>query len=520
MFNADNFNVPNYDAEKSLNDDADHILYIKSGNRSWEQESNWPVVKEYKSTLTEVNIDLTGGSRGDLLTEYAKEIASVVQFPPSTTFLHGLGVVCTAMTKSFYVDYRGKFKPVTIYVVTGQPPSTGKSAVNEFFSDPVSEAFMDLNERTSIKRRLLIRECAAKLKEAEKADESDAYEKESEYLRAKKELAKIPEYVYSLDDPTIEGAEMVASKQGGTFNIVSAEAEAIEVVTGNVYANENASAKNFNLLLKAWDGEVASVARASREGYNGVIKASIAVLAQPKSVDTIIKLGALGRGISGRFLVLNEVDLLGKRKSSLKNGRYKKVDQGLKDAYKSMIDEVVKEDCVRLELTDLSWCQVDYIFQSVEKDLGMGGKYENRMLTEFAGKADKHIIKIASVLHVSQEWSPKGKKNFLISDDTVGRAINIFKRLLETYISVADKLGHTGINYEFESVINRIESYASKNKSKMKVSLFCDNIKNSSPFQGTPHIRERMNTILLPKLQELNYCYIHNSIIYFNPRLK
>ena len=520
MFNPDNFNVPNYDAEREASDDPDHILYIKAGNRSWEQETNWPIIKEYKSTLTEVDIDLTGGSRGDLLTEYAKEIASVIQFPPSTTFLHGLGVVCTAMTKSFYVDYRGKFKPVAIYVVTGQPPSTGKSGVNEFFSDPVSEAFRDLNERTSIRRRILIRECAFKLKEAEKADDSDAVEKESAYLRAKKELAKIPEYVYSLDDPTIEGAEMVAAKQGGTFNIVSAEAEAIEVVTGNVYANENASAKNFNLLLKAWDGEFASVARASREGFSGIIKASIAVIAQPKSVDTIIKLGALGRGIAGRFLVLNEVDLLGKRKSSLTNGRYKRVDQGLKDAYKSMIDAVVREDCVELELSDLSWGQIDYMKQTVEKELGLGGKYENRMLTEFAGKADKHIIKIASVLHVSQEWSPNGKKSKLVCDDAVGRAVNIFRRLLDTYISIADKLGHTGINSEFEAVINRIESYASKNKSKMKVSLFCDNIKNSSPFQGTPHIRERMTGVLLPKLQELNYCYIYNSIIYFNPRLK
>ena len=99
-----------------------------------------------------LDIKVVDKSRKDILTNAAIGIAKQVQFPINTAFMHGMGIIATAMTKSFSYEYYGNECPVNLYVVTSQPPSTGKSGVNNFFVSPVRIAFVDYNKSQQIKR--------------------------------------------------------------------------------------------------------------------------------------------------------------------------------------------------------------------------------------------------------------------------------------------------------------------------------------------------------------------------------
>jgi hypothetical protein len=69
-----------------------------------------------------------------MLSEYCRSIAKTIQFPLSTVYAHSLGCIAAAMNKSFFVELRGDVSPVNLYIVSSQPPSTGKSGVNKYLS--------------------------------------------------------------------------------------------------------------------------------------------------------------------------------------------------------------------------------------------------------------------------------------------------------------------------------------------------------------------------------------------------
>lgn len=482
----------------------------------------WPEVKNIKDANPTKKVELLHAHDNDLLSSFAKEMGGKIQFPESTAYLHSLGCVSSAMTKSFYVKYMGKPKPVTLYVVTAQLSSTGKSAVNGMLSDPILDAFTDLNNKTQRLRRTFQRKIFAienDLNSTKKElDDFEMQELEDQLHSYKAKLARVPKYTYALDDTTIEGAEVCAMGQSGTFNIVSAESDAITVITGGVYGDAG-SKKNFNLLLKAWDGEYASIFRASREGYEGVIKASISVIAQGESIDAIMELGSSGRGIAGRFLMLNEGTMLGSRDHS--DDGYSQVDEYLARDYASMVHNIVAEqDDVILDFAPECWSLINGLKRTIEPHLADGGAFDDAMITEFAGKSDKHVTKIASVIHAAEAWRDSGDKSRTIGVSSVERAVSIFKSILKNYIETADNLGYSGLNSEIASLSEKMEGYASKGKLKIRVTALVNNIKGVKPFKTSRNLTRLVKTELLPKLQDLGYCYTENNVVYINPKLK
>lgn len=499
-----------------------HVVAIEQQSAALKNEAVWPQITEYVGATSNNKVDLLGDHFGDLLGDFSRDIAEKVQFPLSTVYLHSLGCVASAMTKSFYVNYMGTPKAVTLYVVTAQLSSTGKSAVNDCLSIPIRKAFIALNERTQSARRAYQRKIFAienELNNTKKDhDEHDMIEMEDQLVHYKKLLAKVPKYTYFLDDVTMEGAEICAMSQSGTFNIVSSETEAITVVTGGVYGDNN-SKQNFNLLLKAWDGDIASISRASREGYEGEIKATISVIAQSESVNAIMELGSSGRGIAGRFLMVNEDTMLGKRDHTGES--YKKFDEQLTNSYKSMVHNIVSEqEHVVLDFEPECWKMINQLKMLIEPQLADGGCFDDAMITEFAGKADKHVTKLASVIHTSEEWRESGSRNKVIKVASVSRAIEIFKIILKNYIQTADNLGYSGVNSEVAALAEKLDGYASKNKLKIRIPTLVNNIKKVKPFRTSRNLTNLVKNKILPILQEHNYCYVVDSTIYINPKLK
>lgn len=452
----------------------------------------------------------------NLLTCLAREISKRVQFPESTILLHSLGVVASAMCKSFKVDYDGDIYPVNLYCVTAQPPSTGKSGVNNILTKPISSAYNEINKDNKNKRHLIEREIKELSKQIEKNDLTDAVmlEKLKAMDDAQERLSKCPIWNPFFTQATIEALDETASKQTGMFNICSAEAESMTVVLGNVYSDDKSS-KNYGLILSAWDGERVSGGRVSRESTIGEVRGSITVIAQDESVRAVLT-AANDRGVAERFLLLAEPDLLGKRDHTK---RYK-MNTGTVSAYEKLIKNIVFEDDVTLKVSTESIEMLQNMKQAIEPDLAEGGKFSSNLLRGVLGKADKQVIKIASVLHAVDNWQSGGEMSKIISLNYIEWAIEIYDVLSKSFIQTADSMEHAGSNTEIKKAKDYLIRCAEKNKNKISVRSFYDAMKNQKCFHGISGLMGHLKKNTLTRMVDLNFCYFDGSAIYINPRLK
>jgi len=286
------------------------------------------------------------------------------------------------MTKGFKIKYGFDSITANLYVITAQPPSTGKSAVNGKLYAPVFKAYNKLNEETATERKQLEREIKRLEKELDKGSSKEGDEQEiMDKIAVKEErLALIPEWQGTLTDTTIEAAEMVAREQNGMFNIISAEAESINVIVGAVYSDDKGGNKsNQGLLLNAWDGEYVNTKRVGRKGFSGYAKSTISVIAQEDSIDTILAAGASGRGLTERFLLLFENSMLGHRD----HFKQTRIDKSLFSRYESMIENVVREEDIELRFSDSANLIIKNYIASVEPELRDDGAFSNALLTGF-----------------------------------------------------------------------------------------------------------------------------------------
>ncbi len=479
--------------------------------------SLWPDVKELKDLSKSQSPDLACSQRGDLLTELSISKAKELQFPSSTIFLHGMGCIASALTKAFKIEYRSDIIPANLYVITTQPPSTGKSAVNNLFLTPILMSYKKLNdvydsERKQIKRELKKLEKQLDNPKLDKFDEAEIVDKmERKQLR----LQSIPEWRPVVSNATIESLEVVSKNNGGMYNIVSAEADGLNVLVGNVYGDSNAK-KNIEILLKAWDGEWFSSERIGRDGFTGHVRASIAALAQDDMIDTMLAAGESGRGLTERFLMLSEPSMLGFRDYDDDHT----LNLSLKAKYESLIDNIISEDDVTLNFDSASNAAIRAYNRLNEPEMRDGGKYSDNMVTGFIGKADKHIRKIAAVLHCVDNWQDGGDRSKTISDDYVFWAISIFNELSKTFINAADFMGYSGVNSESQKVMSVLSDFAQKGKLKISVTALRDKIRNVKPFRGSRNISIKMRDELIPQMESLNYCVLNGQTIHINPRLK
>lgn len=461
------------------------------------------------------NINLMAGV-DNVLSRFVTSLSDSVQFPKSTAFLHGIGVVAAAMTERFFYSFNGRNdNTVALYTVGAQPPSTGKSAIDSYLTKPIHDEY-HLKSKTNEEQRAKINVKIGKLKSSmKKCSEREAEELAVEMINLERELEKYPDYTWCVNDPTPEGCEKVLAKQGGFYNVVSDESSAVTVVLGMVYGD---GARNNGVFLKAWDNGYLSVARSGRDGYTGHIRASVAVLAQDLSVEAILAAGQGGEGISERFLILREKNLLGSREHT----KYKPVDKDCMMEYNDMMTNIVKTGYdVQLTLSLDAEKTVRAIKQDQEPMMADGGKYSTPMLRGVVGKNEKQIIKIASVLHVIKEWAPNAGRKKEIDNDTVFQASMIFNQLLRTYVAAADSKGFTGRHTELSRLISHFKSLAAKNKLKTNIRAIRDSIKDSRQFKPIENLTNKLRNEYLPDLERSSYIVFDDSTdeVFINPWL-
>lgn len=496
---------------------------LELGSPLINKPSIWPnVINVDNEQISQVVPQLVIDGEQDLLTLASKSVANAIQFPVNTCFMHGLGCISSAMTKAFSYKYKNNSEnaPVNLYCVSAQPPSTGKSGVNSFFTKPITDAYDELNKENSSERRQLQREIKKINKQLDSGKDLNDFQ-ESELFdrldKAEEALERLPYWSPIVTDPTIEAAEELAGTQGGMFNIISAEAEAISVVVGSVYGDTAGGKKaNYGPILKAWDGEYSKTSRISRDGYDGYLRATIAVIAQAESVEGILAAAASDRGLAERFLLMIEPSLLGER-DHMKEAD---IEYALIKKYEGLIRNIVREDSVVLEFTDKSRTMIKKWRQTIEPELKSNGKYSHNLLTGFMGKADKQIMKMACILHGIDNWQDGGKRETKIKDNYTAKAIYLFEEFAKTFISAADKMGYVGSNSEIIALAAQLQKRIDKGVTKISFSQLYNNIKGIKPFKGSRDLSKKLRDELIPHLESHNYCVSDSKTIYINPRLK
>jgi len=452
--------------------------------------------------------------------DMARALADNIQFPVNTAYLHGLGVIASLTVRNFKIAYwdSNELIPCNLYVVTSQPPSSGKSGINNGFTKHARILIAEKNEKNRARRTLLKSKLDKEMKAAEKLTQNYEIEQALKSIeRISEELSLIAEYNYGLNDVTPEAAEDLASKQGGVVTIVSAESFGVKTILGELYAN---GAPNNNFFLSGWDGEHVGSARITRPGFSGFAFVSIAVLAQDPTFDSILaSAGKDSGGISERFLLGREPRMAGNRKSKDR----KPIEYEVKRRYNKLVENILSQSNFVLRMSPESLEEINKIKDWYDDQCAIGKKYSSDMMMGIVGKADKQIHKLAAILHVCSEWAEGGTKSEIIPPIRVHQAFLIFKECVKVYEVIADNRGVEGQKTHIEAVVKVLRKMANDRDPKLKIKLssFRDKIKNNKQLKRE-NFTDFLRAELLPQMEAMNYLVFDelNEIIYINPLLK
>ena len=452
-----------------------------------------------------------------LLAEYCRSIAKTIQFPLSTVYAHALGCIAAAMNKSFYVELRGSKNPVNLYVVSSQPPSTGKSGVNDFLSDSISRAYDKLNKNNGPVRAKLIEEKKKLVENCKKEKNIDTIVDMGIKIESIDiELENTPRYEPIFTNATPEALEQHAFKQRGIFNIVSDEAGSLLTSLGITYG-DSSTPSNADVILQGWDMNRLTNIRVSRDISKGRARGCFAVLAQDETINAILTQGDRGVGISERFLICREKDLLGSRDHMIDN----RVNPTLINQYSNLVHHLVLSKEITLTLSDDASLFIRQRKQDLEPDMGELGKYSNNVMRGVIGKMDKQVCKIASVLHGAENFSA-GVTGTTIEKNTVEKAYYIYTELTKVYMQTADAKGFHGLNSQFVAIVKYLQVYCEKNVFAIKLRTLLDNTKRAKSWKNQEKSTSHFRANIMPMLAKAKICWYSDdaSIIYVNPRIK
>lgn len=464
------------------------------------------------------------GNDVDVVGKLSRNIAKSIQFPASSAYLNFLGSVSAAMLGRFFVNYHGSEQPTSLYVVISQPPSTGKSSVNQYSTAPL----VCENERINELRRKERKRKLAKLREIEREIKSEQnktalaimYEDKE---KLENEIEKLGDIVFPVTDSTPEGLSRLNALQG-SFAVISAEATAVNTLLGLTYSNANSTA-SCETVLKAWDMEYVSSARANgSNNLSFVANGCINVIAQDETVLSIMQVGERSNGVSERFLLLREKSMLGQRVFINDDGTpaYTPIDKELMSQYYRLIHNIMTEEKVVLSLDQEAIMAIYAARQQAEPHMADGGLYGHSMLRGMIGKMDKQVVRIASVLHVIRNWfSPDGReeKSKVISAETAEEALAIFGELIESYVAATTSSGSAGEEVELKKLSEITIELARQSKGYVSMSRVLEKARKVKPFRAQGGVSKKIKEQLLPQLESMNMVCVVDSNVYVNPEL-
>jgi len=380
---------------------------------------------------------------GTFIKRFSKQTAEQCQLPESTVFLNFLAIYASVACRKWVVDYEyGGQLPIGLYVVTEQPPGTGKSRCQGIAQKP----FFNIKSKIQA-------DFKNKLKSLNAISERTEFE-ESELQSLIEQKAAVFSRAF-ISNATPEALEKELIVTHGFFSAVSSEQGLFNSLLGLSY-NQN-GVNNNDTMLYGFDGGFVSSCRITRDGYHGHTIGGCALFAQSGSVEKVLS-ASNGSGLAERFLMLCEPHNLGSR------DHFKKVhiDETLADEYERrcrFAEEVyttpiARDDLLHLHPTESGYNLIKKYRQHIEPSLADGGQFSHIALRGAASKIDMQILKIAANLHL---LSRDDDFNPVIPDSIITSAISIANALLESSLAICRAKGLIGDRAEYDSVLRLFE---------------------------------------------------------------
>lgn len=455
-----------------------------------------------------LELDGSDGSPS-IIARIAKQGADIVQFPGNTAYLHGLGAFSSACVVNFEVEYNDGFVPVGLYTLAAQPSGSGKSSINNFFMRPIEQALVLRNRAISMMHKNIDAEIEIIDKQAEKSKNDPSMLRE--YAKAIHGLVEQKLRQPLVNSPkkntTPQAAEKVAVKQGGVINVVSDEAEALDTYLGMSYSDGKSNPDN-GVFIAAFGGDRLATARVTREGIDIHVRGAFAVIAQNASIDTMIRAGAAGRGVSERCLIIKEYNMIGWRVySRSKRG----LDPDLKAEYQALCENVLNGTYpLRLQFSEECRDMIVELKNTVEPQCRAGNKYGDGQIRGFASKIEQHITKMAAVFHIAEQWNPRLTANpsFEIQEASLLKAMRVCMDLLDSYRTLIESASTVGGSKLVLEIIAVMKRYALKGVSVFTVDKLRMAVSKDAWFAAVEGKKVEFLVNLLLRAEEMNFCHV------------
>jgi len=409
---------------------------------------------------------------GHIIKKLSIAIADATHMPKSTVFLAGMGVFASMAARRYCVTYRdGTCIPLGLYIVLEQPSGMGKSRCLKFFQKPFQEA-----------RSVRVRELRSELLKLEKI-QSDPEKELSDHQNLK--MGELKNSLDALEkglfvtNATPESLEKIMLVTNGHFSAISSEQGMFDSLFGGAYLGQGRISNN-DTVLNGFDGGEVSSFRVNREGFIGEVLGAIVSFAQSGSIEKLLE-AATGTGLSERFLMLDEEHLLGTRDHTV----YKSVDEGLLSTYKEYCADVFQsvesvsalENLHELKLSDEGYRLIDEYRNKIEPELADGRRFSYAALRGAVSKANIHIMKLASLLHLLDSDLKRFLQGNVVADTYVEAAIHIVDSLLDNSLSICNNKGLIGKKAEFDSILGLFDKKSKRSereiiKAKVKTNPF------------------------------------------------
>ncbi len=450
--------------------------------------------------------------RPSIMAQMAKEAARVIQFPGNTAYLHGLGVFSSATTINFEVEYNHKYIPTGMYTLCAQPSGSGKSSAHGYFIDPIHHALGKRNRLLAMHHKNIDSEIEALNKQAEKAKGDmnllKRYSAEIDSLLADK--LRQPLVGPAKKNVTPQAAEEVAVKQGGVINVCSDEQEALDTYLGLSYGDGKSSPDN-GVFIAAFGGDIMGTARVSREGISIHVRGAFAVVAQNASIDTMIKAGAAGRGVSERCLIIKEPNRIGYRVYGL---QYSQFDVDLKAEYQRLVENVVEGSYPnRLTFSEECRAMIVDLKNMVEPQCRAGNKYGDDQIKGFASKIEQHIVKLAANFHIAEQWNPSVTSNPSreIQVPSLTKAMIVCMDLLDSYKVLIESASTMSASHLVIEVLGHMKNYAKHGVKSFSVDKLRLSVTKAAWYKEIDGKKIDYLVNLLTRCEEMNFCHIKET---------
>jgi hypothetical protein len=455
-----------------------------------------------------LELDYSDGNPS-ILARMAKEAARVIQFPENTAYLHALGLFSSATVVNFQVEYNHKFIPTGMYTLGAQPSGSGKSSAHGYFLDPIAHALKKRYRDVSMFHANINGEIEITQKQADKAKTDYAMIREyagriqmMENEKLSRPLVDAPK-----KNTTPQAAEEVAAKQGGVINVCSDEAEALDTYLGLSY-NDGKTNPDNGVFIAAFGGDMMGTARVSREGISTNVRGAFAVIAQNQSVDTMIRAGAAGRGVSERCLIIKEPNRIGYRTYTRERSMF---DVDLKAEYQALCENVVNGTYpISLSFSEQCRDMIVDLKNDIEPQCRPGAKYGDPQIRGFASKIEQHISKLAGNFHIAEQWNPMVTRtpSKEIQVHNLSKAMIVCMDLLDSYKALIENESSMSASKLVLEVIGHMKGYALKGVKAFPVDKLRLSVMKEAWYGAIEGKKVDFLINLLARCEEMNFCHV------------